>query len=257
MSELAERFETHDPGEKQVAEKIRCDACPVMCYIADGRTGACDRYGNVGGRIVRMDPLTILDHATGAALLRVRSLRAALAGLVLGEPAAGGVLGRLAARLVLLALAHRLAVHQQAFLEKGRATHHEVDAFHQPAHVILADVFAYRIHVDERIELPQALGRLRDARPSDAGVRHEQLPVEVVGPEVARMGQHQAADTRRRELVQQFSDTFASPFVAASQRLVDDIIEPAQTRAHVADALAAMATKRDWRPQKKHGLIPL
>lgn len=63
MSELAERFETHDPGEKQVAEKIRCDACPVMCYIAEGRTGACDRYGNVGGRIVRMDPLTILEHA--------------------------------------------------------------------------------------------------------------------------------------------------------------------------------------------------
>ena len=71
MSELAERFETHDPGEKLVAEKIRCDACPVMCYIADGRTGACDRYGNVGGRIVRMDPLTILDHAaeTGAAMV--------------------------------------------------------------------------------------------------------------------------------------------------------------------------------------------
>ncbi|CCV03931.1 conserved hypothetical protein [Mesorhizobium metallidurans STM 2683] len=71
MSELAERFETHDPGEKQVAEKIRCDACPVMCYIADGRTGACDRYGNVSGRIVRMDPLTILDHAaeTGAAVV--------------------------------------------------------------------------------------------------------------------------------------------------------------------------------------------
>src|SRR5437899_5911419 len=66
MSELAERFETHDPGEKQVAEKIRCDACPVMCYIADGRTGACDRYGNVGGRIVRMDPLTILEHAAEA-----------------------------------------------------------------------------------------------------------------------------------------------------------------------------------------------
>ncbi|TPL57876.1 6-hydroxynicotinate reductase [Mesorhizobium sp. B2-4-2] len=62
MSELAERFETHDPGEKLVAEKIRCDACPVMCYISDGRTGACDRYGNAGGRIVRMDPLTILDH---------------------------------------------------------------------------------------------------------------------------------------------------------------------------------------------------
>jgi methylmalonyl-CoA carboxyltransferase large subunit len=63
--------------------------------------------------------------------------------------------------------------------------------------------------------------------------------------------------TRRHELVQQFSDTFATPYVAAGMRLVDDIIEPAQTRAHVAEALAAMATKRDWRPQKKHGLIPL
>lgn len=71
MSELAERFDTHDPGEKQVAEKIRCDACPVMCYIADGRTGACDRYGNRAGRIVRLDPLTILDHAaeTGQAVV--------------------------------------------------------------------------------------------------------------------------------------------------------------------------------------------
>lgn len=44
-------------------EKIRCDACPVMCYIADGNTGACDRYANEGGRIVRCDPLTVLAHA--------------------------------------------------------------------------------------------------------------------------------------------------------------------------------------------------
>ena len=66
MSELAERFETHDPGAQQVGEKIRCDACPVMCYIADGRTGACDRYGNRDGRIVRLDPLIILEHAQAA-----------------------------------------------------------------------------------------------------------------------------------------------------------------------------------------------
>ena len=43
-------------------EKIRCDACPVMCYIAEGRIGACDRYANQGGHIVRCDPLTILDR---------------------------------------------------------------------------------------------------------------------------------------------------------------------------------------------------
>ncbi len=43
-------------------EKIRCDACPVMCYIADGKLGACDRYANHDGQIVRCDPLTILDR---------------------------------------------------------------------------------------------------------------------------------------------------------------------------------------------------
>ena len=43
-------------------EKIRCDACPVMCYIADGKLGACDRYANQSGRIIRSDPLTILDR---------------------------------------------------------------------------------------------------------------------------------------------------------------------------------------------------
>lgn len=43
------------------AEKIRCDACPVMCYIAEGRSGACDRYANEDGKLVRLDPLTILE----------------------------------------------------------------------------------------------------------------------------------------------------------------------------------------------------
>jgi hypothetical protein len=40
--------------------KIRCDACPVLCYIADGKSGACDRYANHGGTLVRVDPLTII-----------------------------------------------------------------------------------------------------------------------------------------------------------------------------------------------------
>jgi 6-hydroxynicotinate reductase len=45
----------------QDPDKIRCDACPVMCYIAPGQTGACDRYANQDGRIVRCDPVTILS----------------------------------------------------------------------------------------------------------------------------------------------------------------------------------------------------
>ena len=65
MTDHDNRADTNDgvlPGPRVKAEKIRCDACPVMCYIAEGRTGACDRYANEGGRIVRCDPLTILDR---------------------------------------------------------------------------------------------------------------------------------------------------------------------------------------------------
>ena len=43
-------------------EKIRCDACPVMCFIADGKSGACDRYANENGEIIRLDPLIILNN---------------------------------------------------------------------------------------------------------------------------------------------------------------------------------------------------
>ncbi len=53
---------------KQTAkpEKIRCDACPVMCYIADGKSGACDRYANHGGTLVRLDPLTVIQSGAKA-----------------------------------------------------------------------------------------------------------------------------------------------------------------------------------------------
>lgn len=44
-------------------EKIRCDACPVMCYIADGFSGACDRYANRDGALVRLDPLTVIESS--------------------------------------------------------------------------------------------------------------------------------------------------------------------------------------------------
>jgi 6-hydroxynicotinate reductase len=42
---------------------IRCDACPVLCYIKPGRLGACDRYGNRDGQLVRVDPHVVLDRA--------------------------------------------------------------------------------------------------------------------------------------------------------------------------------------------------
>jgi len=43
-------------------DKIRCDACPVLCYIRPGMTGACDRYANRNGELVRVDPHVLLEH---------------------------------------------------------------------------------------------------------------------------------------------------------------------------------------------------
>jgi hypothetical protein len=46
--------------EKMAPNKIQCDACPVLCQISEGRLGACDRWGNVGGRLVRTDPVVLM-----------------------------------------------------------------------------------------------------------------------------------------------------------------------------------------------------
>ena len=48
------------------AVKIRCDACPVLCFIADGKSGACDRYANQGGDLIRLDPLTVIESGVPA-----------------------------------------------------------------------------------------------------------------------------------------------------------------------------------------------
>jgi hypothetical protein len=45
---------------------VRCDACPVLCRIRTGQSGACDRYANVDGKLVRLDPLVVLQRADKA-----------------------------------------------------------------------------------------------------------------------------------------------------------------------------------------------
>jgi methylmalonyl-CoA carboxyltransferase large subunit len=62
---------------------------------------------------------------------------------------------------------------------------------------------------------------------------------------------------RRKELIETYRDAFSNPYVAAGRRLVDQVIEPSTTRRHVAHALEYLHTKRELRPAKKHGLIPL
>lgn len=59
------------------------------------------------------------------------------------------------------------------------------------------------------------------------------------------------------ELAKEYRERFASPYAAASKAMITDVIEPAQTRAMVAMALRSTLSKRETRPPKKHGNIPL
>ncbi|HYD57269.1 MAG TPA: 6-hydroxynicotinate reductase [Burkholderiales bacterium] len=52
--------------EAVATDVIRCDACPVLCRIRIGQSGACDRYANVEGKLVRLDPLVVLQNAQQA-----------------------------------------------------------------------------------------------------------------------------------------------------------------------------------------------
>ncbi len=79
--------------------------------------------------------------------------------------------------------------------------------------------------------------------------------VEIVFRKEMEEAEDKAA--RRAELIEEYRSTFSTPYVAAGRRLVDDIIEPADTRKHLAQALEYLQAKRDIRPPKKHGLIPL
>jgi hypothetical protein len=55
--------EALEAAAKKADGIVTCDACPVLCRIRPGKTGACDRYGNVEGRLQRLDPLVIVHRA--------------------------------------------------------------------------------------------------------------------------------------------------------------------------------------------------
>ncbi len=55
------------PNDRVAAGKVECNACPVLCQISPGRAGACDRYANAGGVLVRVDPVVLLRKALDSA----------------------------------------------------------------------------------------------------------------------------------------------------------------------------------------------
>ena len=48
--------------ERMAADKVRCEACPVLCRIRPGRAGACARYANENGQLVRTDPVLLMQR---------------------------------------------------------------------------------------------------------------------------------------------------------------------------------------------------
>ena len=56
-----------DDAAKGAESIVTCDACPVLCRIREGRTGACDRYGNVKGALTRLDPFVVTQKTAGRA----------------------------------------------------------------------------------------------------------------------------------------------------------------------------------------------
>jgi propionyl-CoA carboxylase beta chain len=64
-------------------------------------------------------------------------------------------------------------------------------------------------------------------------------------------------EERRAELIADYRERFANPYVAAERGYVDEVIEPRRTRPMLVSALETALTKREPRPRRKHGNIPL
>jgi len=88
--------------------------------------------------------------------------------------------------------------------------------------------------------------------------------IAVMGPDgavsiIMRKELDQAPDPvkRKAELVAEYRDKFANPYVAAQRGFIDDVIEPKETRPRLINALEMLQNKRESNPPKKHGNIPL
>ncbi len=88
--------------------------------------------------------------------------------------------------------------------------------------------------------------------------------IAVMGPEGAvnilfksELDHAENPDQRRKELIAEYTQKFASPYIAASRGYIDEVIEPRLTRIKLIHGLEMLKNKRDTNPPKKHGNIPL
>ena len=88
--------------------------------------------------------------------------------------------------------------------------------------------------------------------------------IAVMGPEGAvniifrrEISESENREQTRTELVAEYREKFANPYIAANRGYVDAVIEPRETRPRLINALEMLQNKRDTNPPKKHGNIPL
>jgi propionyl-CoA carboxylase beta chain len=98
----------------------------------------------------------------------------------------------------------------------------------------------------------------------DVNLAWPSAEIAVMGPEGAvniifrkELSQAKDPDKKREELVADYREKFANPYIAASRGYIDDVIEPWETRPRLINALEMLSNKRDSNPPKKHGCIPL
>ena len=98
----------------------------------------------------------------------------------------------------------------------------------------------------------------------DVNLAWPSAEIAVMGPEGAvniifrkELSKAKDPDKKRAELVEEYREKFANPYIAASRGYIDDVIEPSTTRARLINALEMLDNKRDRNPSKKHGNIPL
>lgn len=99
---------------------------------------------------------------------------------------------------------------------------------------------------------------------ADFNLRWPTAEIAVMGPEAAikiiyrkEIAQAEDKSTTARRLEAEYRERFATPYVAAKRGFIDDVIEPQETRPRLIRALEATLEKRELRPPKKHGNIPL
>lgn len=88
--------------------------------------------------------------------------------------------------------------------------------------------------------------------------------IAVMGPDGAaniifkkEIGAAEDPVAARNEKIEEYRNKFSNPYVAAARGYVDDVIDPASTRIRLINALDMLSSKRENRPSKKHGNIPL